>query len=320
MQASVKLSAQAKELAELQRQAALESRRSGKRVFVSPSPPQRSSSGRAMGTRMSARLRGVSQGDEEWQEIPDEWLKEPNEAEEDGSASGSERLDGEAEMDQHNDPDPSPELEPEAVPDPDTDTQRTKTGLESDDDAVSELTELSENSPPATILVSPFKARKSSKKGSSSRRKTSRSKRQSLVVDDVVPPVQPSEEVEPEEEIEPEWHPPDDFVEWETVRVFFSVDCTGGLDDSLSAQICVTLYDWEHICERFEGATHYTEKALYKLLSQHIAPEIIAELRVSHFLTRCLRTRFEQKHIRRYNGSASWMKPSHNANAPRVSL
>ncbi|KAH9999208.1 hypothetical protein BJV74DRAFT_176427 [Russula compacta] len=258
MQASVKLSAQAKELAELQRQAALESRRSGKRVFVSPSPPRRSSSGRTMGTRMSARLRGVSQGDEEWQEIPDEWLKEPNEAEEDGGASGSERLDGEAEMGQHSDPDPSPELEPEAVPDPDTDTQRTKTGLESDNDTVSELTELSENSPPATILVSPSKARKSSKKGSSSRRKTSRSKRQSLVVDDVVPLVRPSEEVEPEEEIEPEWRPPDDFVEWET--------------------ICVTLYDWEHICDSFEGATHYAEKALYKLLSQHIAPAIIAEL------------------------------------------
>jgi len=48
-------------------------------------------------------------------------------------------------------------------------------------------------------------------------------------------------------------------------------------------QICVTLYDWEHICERFEGATHYAEKALYKLLSKHIVPEITAELRVSLF-------------------------------------
>jgi hypothetical protein len=48
-------------------------------------------------------------------------------------------------------------------------------------------------------------------------------------------------------------------------------------------QICVTLYEWEHICERFEGATHYLEKALYKLLSQDIVPAIMTELRVSYF-------------------------------------
>jgi len=48
-------------------------------------------------------------------------------------------------------------------------------------------------------------------------------------------------------------------------------------------QICVTLNEWEHVCERFEGAMHYAEKALYKLLSQHIVPAIVAELRVSFF-------------------------------------
>jgi hypothetical protein len=58
-------------------------------------------------------------------------------------------------------------------------------------------------------------------------------------------------------------------------------------------QICVTLNDWEHICERFEGATHYAEKALYRLLSQDIVPAIIAELRVSRSFSR-LRPRFEQ--------------------------
>lgn len=258
MQASAKLSVQAKELAELQRQAALESRRSGKRV-QSPSPPRRSSPRRPMGTRMSARLWGVAQGDDEWQEIPDEWLNDRSEAEEDGGASGSERLDGEAEMDQRSDPDLRPEPEPEAVPDPDTDAHRAKTGLESDDDDVSELTELTEISPPATILVSHSNTKKARKKGGGGRRKTSRTKRRTLVVEDSVDIAQPVEEVEPEEEIEPEWRPPEDFVEWET--------------------ICVTLNDWEHICERFEGATHYAEKALYKLLSQHIVPAIIAELR-----------------------------------------
>jgi hypothetical protein len=44
------------------------------------------------------------------------------------------------------------------------------------------------------------------------------------------------------------------------------------------------LYEWEHICERFEGATHYSEKALYKLLSQQIVPAITAELSVSFII------------------------------------
>ena len=61
----------------------------------------------------------------------------------------------------------------------------------------------------------------------------------------------------------------------------------------MDVQICVTLSDWEHICERFEGATHYAEKALYKVLSQHVVPAIIADLRVSRTLSK-LRPRFEQ--------------------------
>jgi hypothetical protein len=219
MQASAKLSVQAKELAELQRQAALESRRSGKRV-PSPSPTRRRSTRRPSGTRMSARLWGVAQGDDEWQEIPDEWLNGRSKAEEDGGVSGSERLDGEAEMGQRSDPDLRPEPEPEAIPDPDTDAHRAKTGLESDDDDVSELTELTEISPPATVLVSHSNTKKARKKGAGSRRKTSRTKRGASVVEDSVDIAQPVEEVEPEEEIEPEWRPPEDFIEWETVRFF----------------------------------------------------------------------------------------------------
>lgn len=218
MQASAKLSVQAKELAELQRQAALESRRSGKRV-PSPSPSRRSSARRPAGTRMSARLWGVAQGDDEWQEIPNEWLNERSEAEEDGGASGSERSVGE-DMDQRSDPDLRPEPEPEAVPDPDTDAHRAKTGLESDDDDVSELTELTEISPPATVLVSQSNTKKARKKGAGNRRKTSRTKRGASVVEESVDIAQSVEEVEPEEDIEPEWRPPENFVEWETVRFF----------------------------------------------------------------------------------------------------
>jgi tyrosine-protein phosphatase YwqE len=43
----------------------------------------------------------------------------------------------------------------------------------------------------------------------------------------------------------------------------------------------VTLSDWEHIAERFEKGTHYTEKALYKVLVKEIVPVITEELRVS---------------------------------------
>lgn len=48
----------------------------------------------------------------------------------------------------------------------------------------------------------------------------------------------------------------------------------------IDSQICVTLNEWEHIAERFEKATHYLEKALYKMLTQNIVPIVTAELRV----------------------------------------
>jgi hypothetical protein len=45
-------------------------------------------------------------------------------------------------------------------------------------------------------------------------------------------------------------------------------------------QICVTLYEWEHITERFEKATHYAEKALLKVLVHDIIPVVAEQLRV----------------------------------------
>ncbi|KAF9000745.1 hypothetical protein BDQ17DRAFT_1281976 [Cyathus striatus] len=122
--AKIKLDAQARELAELNRQAALQ------RATESPGRKRRSANGalkenptasRPLGTRLSARLRGV-QG-EEWQPIPEEWL---NDNDEDG-------------------------VKPKAT---------TKTGLESDEDNISDLTELSEESrdkshPPADSKSEP---------------------------------------------------------------------------------------------------------------------------------------------------------------------
>ena len=46
-------------------------------------------------------------------------------------------------------------------------------------------------------------------------------------------------------------------------------------------QICVTLFEWKHIAERFAKATHYLEKALYKVLVNTIVPAVTEELRVS---------------------------------------
>jgi flagellar biosynthesis GTPase FlhF len=195
---------------------------------------------------MSARLRGATQVEDGWQEVPDEWLKDG--AEEDDGASASEH-DEDVEMGVNSEAKPDLDPEPETEPDEDMDAQLGKTGLESDDDAVSELTELSEITPPATVVATRPTSRQNSKKSGSSRKKPSQSRGRTLTIEASLP----------EDEIEPEWRPPDDFIEWET--------------------ICVTLCEWEHICERFQGATHYAERALYKVLSQEIVPAITAELR-----------------------------------------
>ena len=45
-------------------------------------------------------------------------------------------------------------------------------------------------------------------------------------------------------------------------------------------KIAATLNEWEHAAEPFEKATHYTEKALYKILTLDIIPVITAQLKV----------------------------------------
>lgn len=46
----------------------------------------------------------------------------------------------------------------------------------------------------------------------------------------------------------------------------------------------MTLYEWEHVAERFEKATHYAEKALYKVLTVDVVPAVTAELKVRQIL------------------------------------
>lgn len=216
MQASAKLSAQAKELADLQRQVALEGRRSGRRV-ASPSPPRKANPRHPLGTRMSARLRGATQDDDVWQEIPDDWLK--GGVKENHGELLEKGDDREAEMGVNSEPDTELDLHPEPEPNADTDTQLAKTGLESDDDAVSELTELSEITPPATVVATRPKSRRSSKKSSGTRKKPSHFKGQTLTS-------------APEDEIEPEWRLPEGFIEWETVRYFLMQSLPSGLDNN----------------------------------------------------------------------------------------
>jgi hypothetical protein len=115
IRANLKIDAQAKELAELQRQASDIGRRSSSRTQLAP--PRH-----PLGTRVSARLRGNA-GEEEWQVIPDEWL-----ADSAGSSSGT----------------ASNKREAPSMPGPEKPLLRT--GLESDLESISDLTELSEES------------------------------------------------------------------------------------------------------------------------------------------------------------------------------
>lgn len=52
----------------------------------------------------------------------------------------------------------------------------------------------------------------------------------------------------------------------------------------LRLQIAVTLPEWEHVADPFANATHYLEKALYKVLTQNVVPYVTAELRVRFLL------------------------------------
>ncbi|KAJ8456834.1 hypothetical protein ONZ45_g18560 [Pleurotus djamor] len=197
LQAKQKLDAQAKELAELNRQAALATpskstrRTRSNAPNTSPSPtklPGRSASNaRPLGTRLSLRLRGSL--NDEWQSVPDEWLAEPK----------------------------SEQSKPSL-----------KTGLESDDETVSDLTELSEDVTPP--------------KGNSEEPPAERS---SPPQDEHPEP--PAEKAQSEQPDQNGSEHPADFVEWET--------------------IAVTLEEWQSVAEPFAKATHYSEKALFKVLT-----------------------------------------------------
>ncbi|KAK0480265.1 hypothetical protein IW261DRAFT_1477011 [Armillaria novae-zelandiae] len=212
-QANMKLDAQARELAELNRQAAARDRsdsglRTSSRRQAAPTPKST-----PRGTRNSARLRGA-QNDDEWQAVPEEWLNE--------TANGSRNTRSKS---------------------------AKKTGLESEGSSISDLTDLSEEE--------------------SEEKPEDEGEEDDDDDDEADEEVADQEEDREDDEDEPpepvveqpeeQYQVPADFIEWET--------------------ICVTLNEWEHIAERWQNATHYAEKALYKVLTTSIVPVITEELR-----------------------------------------
>lgn len=169
-QAKLKLDAQARELAELNREASMSTSRSTRPTRQAASraqfsrTPTRSAPSRVLGTRTSARLRGPQEEDE-WQPIPEEWLNETKRPRK-SSVSAA------------------------------------KTGLENDEESISDLTELSDDGGETSASPSVSQNGKSTKASSNGIKST-----------------EPKFEI-----IEDKPEPPEDplanFVEWETVIKF----------------------------------------------------------------------------------------------------
>jgi hypothetical protein len=221
-QAIIKLDAQARDLAKLNQQAALINHESTtfRQTLLRSQPIKHTS--RPLGTRISARLRGPQE--EEWQSVPKEWLND---------LKSFQNVKTEAEL--------------------------SKTGLESDEDAISDLTELSEEVSDDSKLNAPSLGRR-------------------LVGS---PTIELREKSGGPQALD------NTYVEWETVSELIIVP----LPILILMKICTTLEEWEHFPVRFEKATHYSEKALYKVLSHDIVPIATQELRVrsfSHSFDRCI--------------------------------
>lgn len=159
LQANKKLDAQARELAEFQRQAALtaasekSSPRSTRHTRNNANASENSGRKAAVGTRASARLRGESQDgdDDEWQQIPDEWLKETMDP------AASNRTRSSARMIKPRGRQPLPPPSEDDEDEDETVQDAPHTGLSSDD-AISELTELSDDEQPEPTKSAPVKS------------------------------------------------------------------------------------------------------------------------------------------------------------------
>ncbi|KAG6878075.1 hypothetical protein C0992_008655 [Termitomyces sp. T32_za158] len=227
-QAKAKLDAQAKELAELTRQANALARSSLGLRASTRSSPRKAPPPKAVGTRSSRRLRGSidddDDGDDGWQAVPEEWLNGDEDI-------NSPRANGKRGAKEY-----------------------AKATWESGSE-ISELTELTEESSKSKTEDDEDEIEDESEdevEGQKAEKQPVEEEEAQAVLE---PPSVPAEN----RGLEEQPALPEGFVEWET--------------------ICVTLYEWEHIAERFEKATHYTEKALRKVLVNSIVPVVTEELK-----------------------------------------
>ncbi|CAL1715762.1 unnamed protein product [Somion occarium] len=276
LQANKKLDAQYKELEAFQREAAAAQAFQKSPTKTAPSTvsgrgrrgtaPASPSPRPILGTRASARIRGTrgrGEDDDEWQQIPEEWLAETASASVNGGRVNGTRTSARAK---------AKAAEKMDVDESEAEEDKAKeTELFGEGDSMSELTELSDETPPgsngtpALELVEETKKQQEIKKlghrlkkgkgkGKGKPKAVAKAESTPLIngkVEELAPvPEEPAEEVAPL---------PPGFIEWEA--------------------IAITLTEWEHVAEPFEKATHYLEKALYKVLSQVIVPAVTAELR-----------------------------------------
>jgi hypothetical protein len=134
-QANKKLDAQAKAFAEFQRQNSATTRagRATKRQKLDEEE-EFSTPRRTLGTRMSKRLRRSLNDEDEWQQVPDEWLDGDDEAHHAAKKTDARSEENNLVTDEDN-------TAPQAA-----ETTKAKTGLESDAESISDLTELSTTS------------------------------------------------------------------------------------------------------------------------------------------------------------------------------
>lgn len=168
IRANQRLDAQARDLADFRRQMVSSRTRAASITARKPT-----------GIRVSARLRGTAVEDDEWQEVPDEWL---------------------AVSDTHKNSAKDP---------PPASKKQAKTGLESDDSSISELTELSDGEADAVGSERNFDEK--SEADTEEANPTSVKKDTDVDAED--------QQGEEEKLVDPPITPllPDDFVEWETV-------------------------------------------------------------------------------------------------------
>ncbi|RSH88163.1 uncharacterized protein EHS24_000691 [Apiotrichum porosum] len=202
------------------------------------------------GTRVSRRLHAV---DDEWQQVPDDWLNGDKKTKKAKPTKGKANDDGDSDLsdltdeDEHeatlkalDDEEASPEVKPESplseAPEEPQEPEDEYVPSEhaGDDEAVK-----SEDEAPIEEDVEQQEEEEDEDEEDD--------REPSADIDELQLAVK-------EEATEL----PEGFVEWETV--------------------CVSLYDWQHYPDQWEKSKHPDEKALYKLLKDEVGPQIIEVL------------------------------------------